>query len=33
MLDTSIEDSLACYTGQYPIQPPYSMEKLCFEKR
>jgi amidophosphoribosyltransferase len=24
---------LACYTGQYPIQPPDSMEKLCFEKR
>ena len=24
---------LACYTGQYHIQPPDSMEKLCFEKR
>ncbi len=24
---------LACYTGQHPIRPPDSMEKLCVEKR
>ena len=22
---------LACYTGNYPLQPPADMEKFCFE--
>jgi len=24
---------LSCYTGNYPIVPPESLEKLCFEKQ